>query len=311
MKNVLEVLLVIVLPIFGLVIAGYYFRKVKICTDQWVHVLNQFVYYVALPAVIGISFWQINVRDPLFWSIVGSNTAIVVVYALLLFLILQLFGWKKGNLKASAFLVGMVGNTVYIGFPLLADAFGPARLPYSIAAATIHLVLGLLFSLLAVEYWVVKSKSVRTYIIEFFKNPFFISLAAGLALSWLNFKGPVAETIQKPIYMLGSTASPLALFALGGFLHGKFIRHNLSRAVWLSLVKLLVFPIFVWLVAIIFGFPRDFAAISVAVASMPSAVTAFVIAEKYHLDNDLVANSILLSTAASLITISIFLSRFV
>lgn len=311
MQNLIEVLLAIVLPVFGLVYVGYYFRKIKICTDEWVHALNQFVYYVSLPAVIGVSFWEINLNDALLWSIIGANALMVSVYALLLFWGLELFAWKKGNLKAAAFLVGMVGNTVYMGFPLLADAFGQARLPYGIAAATTHLVLGLIFSLLAVQYWVLKSKRLEAYVLEFIKNPFFAALAAGLFLSWINFQGPVAEAIQKPIYMLGATASPVALFALGGFLHGKLLRHQVGRAALFSAIKLLFFPALVWLVAILANLPRDFAAMSVLVAGMPSAVTAFVIAEKYHLDDELVANTILLSTAVSVLTLALLLARFV
>jgi len=310
MQTIFEVLFV-VLPIFGLVYAGYFFRKIKICTDEWVHILNQFVYYVSLPAIISVSFWQINVREPMFWSIVGTNTAAVVAYAVILFGFIQVLPWKRGSLKAAAFMVGIVGNTVYIGFPLLADAFGKNLLPYSIAAATVHLVLGLVLSILAVEFWVIKSKRASAYILDFFKNPFFSSLAVGVVLSLLNFKGPVADMIQKPIFMLGTTASPLALFALGGFLHGKFAPHHLSRSVLLTVVKLAVFPLLTWLFVSLMGLGADFTAISVVVASMPSAVTAFVIAEKYHLDNELVANTILLSTAVSIVTISLFLLRFI
>lgn len=310
MQIIFEVLF-IVLPIFGLVYAGYFFRKIKICTDEWVHVLNQFVYYVSLPAIISVSFWQINVREPMFWSIVGANTGAVLAYALVLFCVLEILPWKRGNLKAAAFMVGIVGNTVYIGFPLLADAFGKTLLPYSIAAATVHLVLGLILSILAVEFWVIKSKRASAYIVDFFKNPFFTSLAVGVFLSLINFKGPVADMIQKPIFMLGATASPLALFALGGFLHSKFVPHYLSRSVVLTVVKLAVFPALVWFFVRLLGLGADFTAISVIVASMPSAVTAFVIAEKYHLDNELVANTILLSTAVSVLTISLFLLKFI
>ncbi|MCL5774886.1 MAG: AEC family transporter, partial [Patescibacteria group bacterium] len=240
-----------------------------------------------------------------------ANTGAVLAYALVLFSLLEILPWKRGNLKAAAFMVGIVGNTVYIGFPLLADAFGKTLLPYSIAAATVHLVLGLILSILAVEFWVIKSKRASAYIVDFFKNPFFTSLAVGVFLSMINFKGPVAEMIQKPIFMLGSTASPLALFALGGFLHGKFALHHLSRSVALTLVKLVAFPALVWFFVRLLGLGADFTAISVIVASMPSAVTAFVIAEKYHLDNELVANTILLSTAVSVLTISLFLLRFI
>ena len=309
--STLKEVLTIVLPIFGLIYIGYIFRRFKFCTDQWVHVLNQFVYYVSLPAVITASFWQINIRDPKILSIVADNTIAVVIYAILLFVIIDVFAFKRGALKAAAFMVGIVGNTVYIGFPLLGMAFAKEYLPYGIAAATVHLVLGLIFSIMAVEYWVIKSKRPLSYFQDFVKNPFFISLGLGILLSYFNFSGSVAEVIRKPMTMLGSTASPLALFALGGFLHGKFIKHHLNRSIILTVVKIIVFPAFLWLVLWLIGCSPCFGAMSVIVASMPSAVTAFVIAEKYHLDHELVANTILLSTAVSVVTISIFLALFI
>lgn len=307
----LKEVLTIVLPIFGLIYVGYIFRRFKFCTDEWVRILNQFVYYVSLPAVILTSFWQINIRDPKILSIVADNTIAMVIYAILLFVIIDVFAWKRASMKAAAFMVGIVGNTVYIGFPLLGMAFAKENLPYGIAAATVHLVLGLIFSIMAVEYWVIKSKRPLSYFKDFVKNPFFISLAAGIIFSWIGFEGVVAEMIRKPMTMLGSTASPLALFALGGFLHNKFIKHHLNRAAILTALKLIIFPLFLWLVLWLVGSSPCFAGMSVIVASMPSAVTAFVIAEKYHLDEELVSNTILLSTAISVITVSIFLAFFI
>jgi predicted permease len=107
--------------------------------------------------------------------------------------------------------------------------------------------------------------------------------------------------------MLAATASPVALFALGSFLHGKFKKQDASLAVWTTAAKLLVFPLAVFLLAKIFNLSAENQSISALISTMPVAVTCFVIAEKYKLNQQLVANAIVLSTAVSIATIPLFL----
>lgn len=307
----LKEVLTIVMPIFALVYLGYFFKHIKIGNDRWIKVINAFVYYVSLPAIIISSFWQINVLDVNLAMVVLANLLVLIVFAFVIFAALEFFGSKKGEIKAAVFMVALVGNTVYMGFPLIHRAFTQEYVALAIAAAAIHLVSGILFSILAVEYWVVKSKQPLVYFKDVIKNPLFASLAVGILLSLLKFKGGLAEAVLKPINMLGATASPLALFALGGFLHGKFIKHRLKESLLATMLKLILLPLVFWASFWYMGAVNKVVAMSVLLASMPSAVTAFVIAEQYKLDHELVANSILLSTAFSVITISIFLTFFI
>lgn len=298
----------IVLPIFALVYIGYYFRRQGLCTDEWVNVLNKFVYYVSLPAVIIVSFWDIQWRSSEIWMAVGWNTVAYLAFAILVFLSLNSLKHLSGSAKSAMFMVSLVGNTVYIGFPILIHALGSSKAPYVIAAGTAHLVLGLVLSILAVDFWVVKSRKLSLYADDLIKNPFMLSIGAGIILSLLGLKGPLFNVIHTPLAMLGSTATPIALFALGGFLHGKFLRKHVSRSLVWTGIKILAFPGFLWLFMNLLPVDQRIAQVSVLTGTMPVAVTCFVIAKKFRLDEAFVTNVILLSTAISAVTISVFLT---
>ncbi len=306
MSEIKEVL-GIVLPIFTLVYLGFLFRHVKMGRGSWFNTLNLFVYYVSLPAVVISSFWQIDILDPLSARTAGLNLLLLLMCAAAFFAILQALVHASGRAKASIFMVGLVGNTVYLGFPLIHRAFGAGEAALGIAAAALHLAAGLIFSIMAVEYWVVKSRKPLVYAKDFVKNPLFISLALGIIISLIKPAGEVYEAVQKPLSMLGQTASPLALFALGGFLHGKFLREHLRPALLLAGLKLAILPLVFWASLNYLGAGRGIAAVSALAAAMPAAVTAFVLAEKYNLDHELVANTILISTGLSVFTISLLL----
>ncbi len=300
----------VVMPIFALVYIGYYFRRVELCTDEWVNVLNKFVYYVSLPAVIIISFWDISWRSSEIWISIGWNALAYLAFATLVFLSLNSLKHLSGTTKSAMFMVSLVGNTVYLGFPILIHALGNGKAPYVIAAGTAHLVLGLVLSILAVDFWVVKSKKFSLYADDLIKNPFMLSVVTGIILSLIGIKGGWFNVIHTPIALLGSTATPLALFTLGGFLHGKFLRQHVGRSLLWTGIKILVFPLFLWLFMNLLPAGENNVQVAVLTGTMPVAVTCFVIAKKFRLEEDFVTNVILMSTAISVVTISVFLTVF-
>jgi predicted permease len=295
----------IILPIFGIIGIGYWLRRRHLVDQTWVHILNQYIYYVALPALIVVSFWKINWFDSSIASILGFNTLALLLFAAFIAVVLKTVHIDRKT-KAAIFLTALVGNTIYMGFPLVESAIGRARFNEVVAAGTAHLALGIAFSIVVTELYVLKTKNYRVYILDFFKNPLVISMIAGFLLSRIHIP-LLGQPALKLLEMLGATASPVALFALGGFLHGKFIKHHMWFALLPVMLKLIAFPIFIFLFAILRDQPANAATTSTLIAGMPTAVTAFVVAEKYKLNQDFVANCILLSTLASIATITVFL----
>ena len=52
---------------------------------NWVHTLNGFAYYVALPALIISSFWKVDFTNPSTWFLIFESIAIIVLFSILIF----------------------------------------------------------------------------------------------------------------------------------------------------------------------------------------------------------------------------------
>lgn len=293
----------IVLPIFLIIGLGYILRRIGLAQASWVSVLNSFVYYVSLPALIAISFWQMDWRAQGVLAVVGFTAGAVLLFGLLLFLVLDKLSFP-GSRKTEIFIAALVANAVYMGFPLGERAFGTTNFGLVAGVASAHLVVGLILAIMGAEHWVLRSKNFWGHARDFAFNPLVLALVVGTVLGLVNFQGFVAGVLREPLRMLGATASPGALFALGAFLHNRLPRRHFFSAALTTGLKLVIFPILVFLLGYWLKVPAPGAAVAGLISGMPTAVTAFVLADKFRLDKSFVATAIVMSTVFSLVTIS-------
>ncbi|MEK7634458.1 MAG: AEC family transporter [Patescibacteria group bacterium] len=294
------------LPIFLIVLSGWLLRKFKIVTDDWVHILNVFAYYVSLPALIVASFWEINFLSKESWNIIFLSLLTLGLFSLAVFILLHFIQINK-NLKTAIFLTATVGNTIYMGFPLVELGFGKESISTGALIGVIYLVIPILISIFIIRYWHNKEHNVAKEVLAFIKNPLMISVFAGVILSFLKIASIdnfLIFSVKKSISMLGATASPIALFTLGAFLYGRFLKKDLGLAFFVSFLKIICFPIIVF-ITIFYFFKPESSQILILLSSMPVAVTTFVIAEKFNLNKELVGNSLFISTVLSFIVIPI------
>lgn len=290
----------ITLPIFFIIATGWLMRKFNIVKDSWINILNSFTYYVSLPALIVASFWEINFLDKNSLFVIFLSLITIVLFSLLVFIALHFLKISK-TLKASIFLSATVGNTIYMGFPLVEMAFGKEFLPKAALVGVIYLIIPILASIFIIKYWHSRDHKITKHLLEFLRNPLMISVFVGVALSFINFDIAAINSVKKAFAMLGATASPVALFTLGEFLYGKFFRKDLNLVFFTSFLKMIIFPMAVAAVGGFFMMSKNNIDMPVLLASMPVAVTTFVIAEKFNLDKELVGNSLFISTIFSFI----------
>jgi hypothetical protein len=283
--------------------AGWFFKKIRIADDNWINVLNGFAYYLALPALIITSFWGVDFFEGDYLKLIASSAAAITIFALFVFILLN-FLKLHNKTKASIFLAAIVGNTVYMGFPVIELSLGKSSI--SAGSGVIYLILPLLISIFAVTYWLGKETSLKSQILDFIKNPLVISFVIAICLSFIKIDGMIFSGLRTSLLMLGATASPLALFVLGSFLYGKFLKRDIGLVLFSSFLKLVIFPLAMFgaysvIIARFFNNTIDLNSFDPAIilASMPVAVTTFLIAQKFNLDKDLVANSIIISTITS------------
>jgi predicted permease len=296
------------LPIFLIVLGGWLLKKFKIVTDEWTRILNDFAYYVSLPALIIGAFWEIDFLNYEALRLVFWSLLIIVLFCSAIFILLSFFKISQ-TIKASILLSATVGNTLYMGIPLIEIGFGKEFLPSAALVGVIFLIIPLIIVIALIQYWYCREHCFRKELVGFIKNPLVISALAGVFLSFFKFDEPLMLGIKKSITMLGATASPVALFALGGFLYGRFLRKDMGLVFLISFLKIIAFPLAIIVASGFLAKTNSFQILTL-LSAMPVAVTTFVIAEKFNLHKDLIGNSILVSTIFSLIAAPIIISLF-
>ena len=300
--------ILISLPVFLIIFFGWLFHKTKIVDKNWIHVLNGFAYYVALPALIIGSFWHIDFFNHNTWTLIFESSAIIILFSIFVFLLLSLFKINKTT-KITILLGSIVGNTVFIGFPLVDINFGKEYLNQASLIGSFFLVIPIILVILFIQYQHgSKESSIKKELINLTKNPLVLSVFFGILFSFLKTEHPIVESIEKTITMLGSTASPVALFALGAFLHGQS-KKNLNFSLVISFLKMIILPALTILISLYVFKNSDIKTLTL-LSSMPVAVTTFVIAEKFNLDKELIGNSILISTIFSFLIAPLIISFF-
>ena len=305
----------ILFPIFALIAAGYISYKIKILGPASATELSRFVIWLALPAllfeIMAKSDWQTLFKpDFIMVYIIGS----FAVFLLVLF-----WRLRRGKGLAEASIDSMAAayaNTGYIGFPLMYLVFGASsEVPTALASIiVVSLLFG--FAIILIESalhaslsWHLRAVNVIKAV---FKNPLVIAPIAGTLFSTTSISLP--EGVATFLGLLADAASPAALISLG-----LFLAHSASQqtthlnevritALGLTFMKLVVQPLLVaWLALYVFQIPTELALMAIFLAALPTGTGPYMLAEFYQRDALVTAQTVLLSTVMSLITLSLLL----
>ncbi|SOE99396.1 hypothetical protein SAMN05446635_7410 [Burkholderia sp. OK233] len=301
----------ILLPVFGLIFAGFACRRRGVLGPNSASELNRFVVWLALPALLfdtmAHATWQ-QLYQPGF----VAAFSIGCLGAFLPILAMRMIGGRHLADASVDAIAASYPNTGYIGFPLGMIAFGSASLtPTTIATI---LVACLLFAL-AIVLIEVGLQTERTphklglkVLGSLARNPLIVSPILGVLLASTHVALPQsAETFLK---LLSGAASPCALVSLGLFLAEKRPSETGARGISLLLtgVKLLGQPALTWwLAARVFGLPATLVEMAVVLAALPTGTGPFMLAEFYRREAHITSRTILLSTVGSVVTLSLLL----
>ncbi|WP_353473370.1 AEC family transporter [Salipiger sp. H15] len=293
-----------VLPFFALIGLGYGAARIRFFSEESVAAITRFVFYFALSAMLfrfSATLSISEIFDPRVASAYLFGTAAVYSVATLVGLA------RRQNLQTTAIEAqcAAIGNTGFLGVPMLAVLLGQAAVGPIILMLSIDLIV---FSTLLVILVTgaregrLSPALLKRVALGLVQNPMIVSIGAGLCVSGsgLTLPAPVTEFLA----ILGNAATPGALFAIGASLASKSAE-RLAVAGWLSFCKLALHPAFVALGAyVIFPVTEFQAAVMVSASALPVAGNVFILAQHYGIAPQRVSAAILVSTAASILTVS-------
>lgn len=291
-------------PFFALIGVGYIAGVTRFFTEQATAYLTKFVFYFALSAMLFRFSSNLSLGDLFNWNFVFAYLCgSIVVYVLAgLVALLRGVSITEAAIEAQCSIIGNVG---FLGIPMLALLMGDEAVGHIMMVLAIDL---LVFGSIVVMIIVgtrdgrMSIGLISVLIMGLLKNPMILSIIAGLV--WASLSLPVPQPVNEFMIILGSAATPGALFAIGASLASKSAE-RVEVAGWLSVCKLLLHPAAVAVCALyLFEVELYAAAVMIAASALPVAGNIYIQAQHYGVAPQRVSASILVSTTFSILTVS-------
>jgi hypothetical protein len=309
----MDTLLNAVIPIFGLMAAGFAVGRFGVLGAGASAPLNRFVFYCALPALLFRAVALAPLADVLRWDfILVFSIGIAVIAGLALVGSALLFNDAVAPATMRAVNTSY-GNVGYLGIPLAAVAYGEKGVVVAGITIVLNTVLIIapataLFELSA-RREADGGRAAGGALLAIATNPLILAIILGLALSAGGASLPTP--FDAFLKLLGDAAGPTALFALGLYISGRPLVRLYGQLAFATLLKLAVFPALVWGLALwVVPLEPMWAALAVLMAGTPIGAGSFVLAERYGIDTGETSTAIVVTTALSVPTLAFLLIRF-
>jgi len=263
--------------ILVIVLLGILSRRLDVFKAEHAKTISSFVYYFGLPALFFTKIANLDLMnlDPIF--LIGTLVPTLVLLVLLLFI------YHIKILKKDTFiLLGLsisFGSYAFFGVAFFETFQNGIWLESSILAASLLGVLGIVTTLLLLEYANQKKQNMRI-LGKIISNPLILSISFGVLFSLVGIR---IDFLTNALNLVGKTSSALAIFVLGMFIHDRFSWKGLIKALPYSLFRMITLPlvtgIILWLFLPGIGELTQFLLLE---NGMPAAIALVVFAERYE-----------------------------
>ncbi|CAN5575593.1 AEC family transporter [soil metagenome] len=298
------------LPFFALIFCGYAAGRLNLLTTTAAAGVNTFVFYFALPAFLFALMSSSPIAEVLNVPFIGAYVlASLAVFGLAVAGGRLLFDVGRGEAAIQG-LAAVLPNTGYMGIPLVIAVFGRDAAVPLVVGLTLDGILLIPLGILLIESDKGRGEGpLRTVLATFpnlVRNPLIVSIFAGLAVSTAGLTPPTP--VNNFLDLLGGTAGPCALFALGATLAGRSVAGGVAEISYMTALKLFIHPAALLLTtAVIFDVNPLWTSAALLGASLPVAANVFIVARQYDVYVTRASGAVLVSTAVSMVTVSALL----
>ena len=290
-------------PFIFITVLGFIFGRIKIFDLSHAKVLNLFLFYIAVPALI-IKFvaqseiGQIDLKQIISYFLMQGSLGLIT------FLITSNFFKRPVQESIIWSLMVALSNHVTLLLPITKIYFGTEVITQVTSVILMDGIVLLSVITFFLELNTKKNIHVSVFLRNLFFNPMIMSILIGVVL--FSFNIDILDTpIDYILSVLAACVSPIGLFAIGitlSFYSSKVLN---KITVTISILKLIISPIVLLLIGFALfdaGVPEKIpGAFFVSVA--PCGHTAIVLCSAYNVNPENIVKALFISTLASIVTI--------
>jgi predicted permease len=271
--------------LFLCLLAGILFRWTSKFPKETPAVLNQFIFHVSLPAMMIYQFHRVPFDASAIFPVLMPWSLFLMSYCF--FIVLgKTFQLTRKQIGALI-LTGGLGNTSFVGFPMLEALLGPDAIPVGMLSdqlgsflilSTVGLMVGCQFSGRAFSW--------KAFFQRISHFPPFYALVLGILLRWVPFSPAVDEVLSR----LAGTITPLAMASVGYQLRlDRAVLKRYQSKLGLGLgFKLILVPVFYFFSALLwFGSISRDTQITLIQSAMAPMISSGILAVEFGFDEEL------------------------
>jgi len=261
--------------------------------------------FVRPPATLpqGLNWWVINVAfsalvvhliptlrfDWQCWFLVGALWSVFLGAWFVFAMLGRALHWSRARVGAMTLGCGL-GNTAFIGFPMIEALHGREGLKLALIADQLGTFIALAVGgTIVAALYSGQNASAAGVARKVLLFPPFVSLLIGIVAGVL---GGWPQPLDAIFERLGATLAPIALFSVGLQFRLQFQRDQATALLLALGWKLLLAPLLIWLGGVAIGVSSPILTIAVLQAAMGPMISATILAEQHQLEPQL-ANTVL------------------
>ncbi len=289
-------------PIFSLVIIGLVLKRLHLLSDEFISGASLLVYKATLPTLLGMAVLKANVPALLESKLFGFYILATLLTTVICWVIAA--RWIRSDQRAVFIQAAFRGNQGIIALALTLSFYGDqalqmAGLMAGISGVVNNAIAVVVFSVLSTRYRPTPMKVAKEVVL----NPMIVGVMIGVVLSLSGLQLP--KWLIHSGELFGSMTLPLALLCIGATLSFKAFQTTGVLAVHATLTKLVWVPMLFTAIGWYIGISGMELGVLFLFLAAPTAAASYVMAKISGDDAELAANVIVLTTFASMFTITL------
>lgn len=304
----------VTIPIFLVMVLGYFLRRIGMLNDNFVTVANKFNFKVTLPVLL--------FRD---LSTVDIAAVFDVKYVLFCAFATSVGFWgtwavaklclKDKSLVGAFTQAAFRSSAAVMGLAFIQNIYGQSTMGslMIIGAVPLYNIYSVLVLTFEGDYPEGERDMgrIRQAGINILKNPIIIAIVLGLIAGLLH--NPLPQLVNSAVDNVAKMATPLALVGLGAGFEGKAALAKIKPTLGAAFIKLIAQAAIFIPIAAALGFRGEKMVALVVMLAAPATPSCYIMAKNMHNDGVLTASIVVATTLLASVTLTawIFVLRYI
>lgn len=298
--NILTVLADPILPVFGIIAVGYAMGKTGRTSIEEARLINRIALTVFLPALLFDLLANAPMHEFNMASVVLYISVQGCIFTIGFLLASRIFHRPADESVLLAF-CGIFANNAFYVLPISLLLYGQSGVLPITTVLTMDTTVTFAGVMIALQLIKLGRVAPLQVVATLGKTPLLYAIAMGVvfSLARIEIPGPVQTFLD----FNGVAAAPVALYALGVVMSATRFRIDRS-IVTFTLIKLLLFPAFIWAGLVVFGLMEGDGGLFLLGSAGPAGTMAFSLALLHGVRTDTIVMIMILTSILTLFTLA-------